>query len=249
MAYKVFLSVLFVLVSVASGKYFHDAFDTKYSKNDMAIEAPEVHQLLSRSHFSDKSVFKLNHMVKLKLHHHYLYRGYAHYFKTVDVVLPGFHSFFKSLSDDNLEHADRFMKYLNKRGGRNIHDYPIRIPDSCETIEQGLTELDAKRGACICQYISAGITQKIGKAKGCKDTPLEWFNGLQGLEDALISERHINNELLLLHENANDPHLEMFLETHYLGHSVDTISKLANYITQLKKVGAGLGEYVFDKSL
>lgn len=41
----------------------------------------------------------------------------------------------------------------------------------------------------------------------------------------------------------------MFLETHYLGHSVDTISKLANYITQLKKVGEGLGEYVFDKSL
>ncbi|KAH9507204.1 hypothetical protein Btru_056618 [Bulinus truncatus] len=35
-----------------------------------------------------------------------------------DVALPGFHSVFKKQADEEKEHAEKLMKYQNKRGGR-----------------------------------------------------------------------------------------------------------------------------------
>jgi ferritin heavy chain len=36
------------------------------------------------------------------------------------VALPGFYAYFKAASDEEREHAEKFMKYQNKRGGRII---------------------------------------------------------------------------------------------------------------------------------
>jgi ferritin len=44
----------------------------------------------------------------------------AYYFDREDVALPGFHNFFKKSSDEEREHAEKFMKYQNKRGGRIV---------------------------------------------------------------------------------------------------------------------------------
>lgn len=38
-----------------------------------------------------------------------------------------------------------------------------------------------------------------------------------------------------------------FLESEYLTEQVEAIKKLGNEVTNLKRVGSGLGEYVFDK--
>lgn len=38
-----------------------------------------------------------------------------------------------------------------------------------------------------------------------------------------------------------------FLEDHYLREQVESIKELADYVAQLKLVGPGLGEYIFDK--
>ena len=38
-----------------------------------------------------------------------------------------------------------------------------------------------------------------------------------------------------------------FLEDHYLREQVESIEEIAKYITNLKRVGKGLGEFVFDK--
>ena len=42
------------------------------------------------------------------------------YFDRDDVALPGFSKFFKKASNEEREHAEMFMKYQNKRGGRII---------------------------------------------------------------------------------------------------------------------------------
>ena len=44
----------------------------------------------------------------------------AMYYERDDVALPGFSSFFKHNSDEEREHAEKLMKYLNKRGGRIV---------------------------------------------------------------------------------------------------------------------------------
>ena len=40
-----------------------------------------------------------------------------------------------------------------------------------------------------------------------------------------------------------------FIEGQYLQEQVEAIKKIADHITNLKRVGSGLGEYMFDKNL
>lgn len=42
----------------------------------------------------------------------------SYYFDRDDVALPGMHAYFKKASDEEREHAQLFLKYQNKRGGR-----------------------------------------------------------------------------------------------------------------------------------
>jgi ferritin heavy chain len=38
-----------------------------------------------------------------------------------------------------------------------------------------------------------------------------------------------------------------FLETEFLAEQVESIKQFSDYVTNLKRVGSGLGEYMFDK--
>lgn len=49
-----------------------------------------------------------------------------------------------------------------------------------------------------------------------------------------------------LHSDAN---MCDFLETHFLQEQVDAIKELGDHITNLERVGEGLGVYMFDKQL
>jgi ferritin heavy chain len=47
----------------------------------------------------------------------------------------------------------------------------------------------------------------------------------------------------------NDANMCDFLETEYLQEQVDAIKELGDHITNLERVGEGLGVYLFDKQL
>lgn len=51
----------------------------------------------------------------------------AYYFDRTDVALSGLFKYFKKASDDEREHAMKFLTYQNKRGG-NIALTPIEAP-------------------------------------------------------------------------------------------------------------------------
>lgn len=77
----------------------------------------------------------------------------------------------------------------------------------------------------------------------------EWGTGLQAMEEALALEKKVNQALLDLHGMAsthNDPQMTDFIEGHFLTHQIESIKELAGYVTNLKRVGPGLGEYQFD---
>ncbi|XP_034045820.1 ferritin, middle subunit-like [Thalassophryne amazonica] len=60
----------------------------------------------------------VNKMVNLELFASYTYTSMAFYFNRDDVALPGFYKFFKENSEEEREHAEKFLAFQNKRGGR-----------------------------------------------------------------------------------------------------------------------------------
>lgn len=161
-----------------------------------------------RQNFHVESEAGLNKQINLELHACYTYQSMAFHFDRDDVALPGFSKFFKKSSDEEREHAEKMMKYQNKRGGRIV-------------------------------------LQDI--AKPVRDS---WGTGLEAMQTALELEKNVNQSLLDLHKVAtahNDPQMTDFLEEHFLEEQVESIKELSTYVTNLKRVGPGLGEYTFDK--
>jgi len=78
----------------------------------------------------------------------------------------------------------------------------------------------------------------------------EWGSGLEAMEAALNLEKNVNQSLLDLHkvaENRGDDQMQDWIESHFLTEQVEAIKELSDHITNLKRVGPGLGEYMFDK--
>ncbi|XP_050724394.1 ferritin-like [Eriocheir sinensis] len=79
----------------------------------------------------------------------------------------------------------------------------------------------------------------------------EWGNCNDALQAALDLEKQVNQSLLDLHGVAsknNDPHLTNMLEGEFLEEQVESMKKLGDMITRLKRAGiSGLGEFLFDK--
>lgn len=77
-----------------------------------------------------------------------------------------------------------------------------------------------------------------------------WGTGLDALQKALELEKNVNQSLLDMHAIAtgrNDPQMCDFIEANFLTEQTEAIKQLGDYITQLKRCGGGLGEYLFDK--
>ncbi|XP_060531327.1 ferritin, heavy subunit [Cylas formicarius] len=79
-----------------------------------------------------------------------------------------------------------------------------------------------------------------------------WGTAQEAMEAALELERNVNLSLLGLHGIASDhkdPNLCDFLETHFLQEQVDAIKEIGDNVTNLKRVGEGLGVFMFDQKL
>nr|ALV83426.1 ferritin 1 [Argopecten purpuratus] len=167
----------------------------------MAVSQP-------RQNFHAETEAGINRQINLELYAGYVYQSMSFYFDRDDVALPGFAKYFKKASDEEREHAEKFMKYQNKRGGRIV-------------------------------------LQDIKKAD--RD---EWGTGLDAMQVALTLEKQVNQSLLDLHglgDKHGDSQFMDFLEGEYLEEQVNAIKEISDHITNLKRVGSGLGEYMYDK--
>ncbi|MCJ0218189.1 ferritin [Clostridioides difficile] len=161
-----------------------------------------------RQNFHIESEAGINRQINMELYASYCYQSMAFYFDRDDVALPGFSKYFKKASDEERGHAEKFMKYQNKRGGRIVLQ-DIKKPD--------------------------------------RD---EWGSALDAMQVALSLEKSVNQSIIDLHKVAsshNDAQMADFLETEYLEEQVQAIKEISDHITQLKRVGTGLGEYMYDK--
>ena len=84
-----------------------------------------------RQNFHDECEKAINDQINLELYASYVYQSMSLYFDRDDVALPGFSHFFEHDSKEEKEHAEKLMKYLNKRGGRVILQ-DVKRPDRDE---------------------------------------------------------------------------------------------------------------------
>ncbi|KAL0084807.1 ferritin-like superfamily [Phycomyces blakesleeanus] len=80
----------------------------------------------------------------------------------------------------------------------------------------------------------------------------EWKSAKNAIESALQLEKDVNKSLLNLHkigDSNGDPQMCDFVEATYLGEQVEAIKTLADMVTQLNRVGEGLGVYLWDQQL
>ena len=76
-----------------------------------------------RQNYHEESEAAINKQINMELYASYVYMSMAYHFDRDDVALEGFHKYFKHQSDEEREHAQKLMKYQNKRGGRIVfHD-------------------------------------------------------------------------------------------------------------------------------
>nr|CAH0112501.1 unnamed protein product [Daphnia galeata] len=73
-----------------------------------------------RQNYHEESEASINKQINIELNAHYQYLALASYYDRDDVALKGFAHFFKHSAEEEHEHAEKFMKYQNLRGGRVV---------------------------------------------------------------------------------------------------------------------------------
>merc|ERR1711982_226838 len=73
-----------------------------------------------RINFHPESEAMINKQINMELHASYVYMSMAAYFDRDDVALAGFAKRFRENSEEEREHAMKFIEYQNKRGGRFV---------------------------------------------------------------------------------------------------------------------------------
>lgn len=70
-----------------------------------------------RVNYSEECEKGVNDQINLELSAMYTYLSMSAYYDRADVALPNFAKYFKKCAYEELEHAQKFVKYQNKRGG------------------------------------------------------------------------------------------------------------------------------------
>ncbi|XP_028401569.1 soma ferritin-like [Dendronephthya gigantea] len=121
---------------------------------------------------------------------------------------------------------------------KGFHKYFKKASDEEREHAEKLMQFQNRRGGRI-------VLKDIKKPE--KD---EWGSGLDAMKTALSLEKTVNEALFQLHEVAvtnKDDEMADFIEANYLHEQTDAIKELSDHITNLERVGEGLGEFQFDK--
>nr|BAH59028.1 ferritin [Tulipa gesneriana] len=108
-------------------------------KQDVALAvvptAPDVS--LARHRFSDACEAAINEQINVEYNVSYVYHALYAYFDRDNVALKGLAKFFKESSEEERGHAEKFMDYQNKRGGRVKLQSILMPPSEFDNAEKG----------------------------------------------------------------------------------------------------------------
>ncbi|EDW26982.1 GL16490 [Drosophila persimilis] len=134
--------------------------------------------MIMRQNFAKSCEKKLNDQINMELKACHQYLAMAFHYDRADVSSPGVHRFFLQASNEEREHAEKIMKYMNKRGGLvRLSAVPEPIPCFADTlaglkhalemeleVNQHLLDVHALAGQendpNLCDFIEANFLQE-----------------------------------------------------------------------------------------
>ncbi len=127
----------------------------------------------------------INTQINKELFSSYLYMAMSMYFEAED--LSGAASWMRTQVLEELTHAEKFMNFVNERGGRVTLEALERPASSWESpLAAFAAALEHER------FISSSINDLVGMARNANDYMtdnfLQWFVGEQVEEEASVSE-------------------------------------------------------------
>ena len=127
----------------------------------------------------------INRQINAELYSSYLYVAMGMYFESVD--MSGAAKWMNSQAQEELVHADKFMKYVNLRGGRVILDAigkpPVEWKSVLDTFEAAL---DHERK--VSSMINDLVTLAREENDHMTDNFLQWYVAEQVEEEASAGE-------------------------------------------------------------
>merc|ERR1712149_45557 len=127
-----------------------------------------------RQNYKEDCEALVNKQINMELYASYVYMSMAYYFDRDDVAYSGFSAFFKKNSDEERDHAEKFIKYQNRRGGKVVFQ-DIAKPTTMEwgtpleameaalelekTVNQSLLDMHkaADGDAHLCDFLEANF--------------------------------------------------------------------------------------------
>jgi ferritin heavy chain len=191
-----------------------EPMDNDVSRELASVESNKGTESLARVDLHPECEAALNEQINVEYSVSYIYHSLYAFFDRDNVGLPGFAKHFKEAAEEEREHAEKLMEYMNIRGGK-VKLQPMSAPQS---------EFDHKD-------------------KG---------EALFAMELSLALEKLNYQKLMALHavgDKHGDAQLCDFVESDYLGEQVEDIKKASIYVSQLRRVGKGLGVFQFDQEV
>lgn len=109
-----FVATVFVTIAAIQGPW--TSFWSQSSVNDAPPNDGTV-SWVSQNFASSTNKYLNKNIIPGHLKASYRYLMMANYFSRGDVALPGFAKYFKKASEREMDNANEFMSYVNKRGG------------------------------------------------------------------------------------------------------------------------------------
>ncbi len=134
---------------------------------------------------SDRMQKAINDQVNAELYSAYLYSAMGMYFESID--LAGAAVWMKAQAAEEIMHADKFMDYVNERGGRVYLEAIEKPPsewDSAKAVFEASLEHERKVSALINGLV------KLAREEGDYMTEnfLQWYVAEQVEEEASVGE-------------------------------------------------------------
>lgn len=128
-------------------------------KNDEFMVPVSRNVSLARQRYSRDCEAAINEQINAEYCVSYAYHAMFAYFDRDNVALQGLAKFFKESSEEEREHAEKLMKYQNKRGGRVIL-HPLKEPISeFEHVEKGDALYAMELALCLEKLINARLLE------------------------------------------------------------------------------------------
>jgi len=87
-------------------------------KKELMLVPTVPQDSLARQKYSEESEAAINEQINVEYNVSYIYHALFAYFDRDNVALKGLAKFFKESSEEERGHAEKFMEYQNKRGGK-----------------------------------------------------------------------------------------------------------------------------------